>query len=310
VGRFFLEHPRFIGGIVVPARPDLSVGFYTNHRVGEATTVGYLALTREVQRSEELVDVQIRIEPAYEARFERALASADVDSARSLLGRTDEGDLGRDIQNVLRDLMSWRRFALVGAPLPLPYPEVVSELMDSTRVERQSLIPGLLGDVAGAAYSELSGRAPLVGLRLSTRFEPAPNPSSRVVLVGDRDQVGMRKIGLTWRLSDLDKHSVRRTLELLGDEVGRSSVGRLKLMFEEEGPWPPDIAGGWHLMGTTRMADSERLGVVDKDCRVHGMSNLYVAGSSVFPTAGSGTPTLTLIALALRLASRLRGILS
>jgi choline dehydrogenase-like flavoprotein len=120
----------------------------------------------------------------------------------------------------------------------------------------------------------------------------------------------MRKIGLTWRLSDLDKHSVRRTLELLGDEVGRSSVGRLKLMFEEEGPWPPDIAGGWHLMGTTRMADSERLGVVDKDCRVHGMSNLYVAGSSVFPTAGSGTPTLTLIALALRLASRLRGILS
>jgi choline dehydrogenase-like flavoprotein len=69
---------------------------------------------------------------------------------------------------------------------------------------------------------------------------------------------------------------------------------------------PRDVAGGWHHMGTTRMSDDPKRGVVDADCRVHGLSNLFVAGSSVFPTAGSGTPTLTLVALALRLADTLR----
>jgi choline dehydrogenase-like flavoprotein len=63
----------------------------------------------------------------------------------------------------------------------------------------------------------------------------------------------------------------------------------------------------WHHIGTTRMADDPREGVVDADCRVHGVSNLYVAGSSVFPTAGNANPTLTIVALALRLADRLKG---
>lgn len=309
VGRFFLEHPRFIAGMIVPSDPNLSVGFYQNHRVGDAITIGYLALTRKTQHAERLVDVQVRIEPTYVARFEEALNSADVDSARALLGRTEADELGGHIGNVVRDLMSWRSFMIAGAPLPVPYPELVGELMRSTPVERQSLIPGLLGDVAGAAYSELYGRTPLGGLALSTRFEPAPNPDSRALLIVERDALGMRRIQLDWRLSDMDKHSVRRTLEILADEVGRTGLGRLKIMFEEQDPWPGDLAGGWHLMGTTRMSDSERRGVVDRNCRVHGMSNLYVAGSSVFPTAGSGTPTLTLVALALRLARHLRGAL-
>jgi choline dehydrogenase-like flavoprotein len=62
-------------------------------------------------------------------------------------------------------------------------------------------------------------------------------------------------------------------------------------------------------MGTTRMSDDPGQGVVDRNCRVHGISNLFVAGSSVFPTAGSGTPTLTLVALALRLSEHLKGIM-
>jgi choline dehydrogenase-like flavoprotein len=59
-------------------------------------------------------------------------------------------------------------------------------------------------------------------------------------------------------------------------------------------------------MGTTRMSNDPRQGVVDANCQVHGISNLYVAGSSVFPTAGAGTPTFTLVALALRLADHLK----
>jgi choline dehydrogenase-like flavoprotein len=67
----------------------------------------------------------------------------------------------------------------------------------------------------------------------------------------------------------------------------------------------PELWGGHHHMGTTRMHDDPRFGVVDRECRVHSLENLFVAGSSVFPTGGYANPTLTLLALALRLGDRL-----
>ncbi len=96
-------------------------------------------------------------------------------------------------------------------------------------------------------------------------------------------------------------------LEIVAAEFGRAGLGRVQITFEETArDWPADLAGGWHHMGTTRMSDDPRTGVVDRDCRVHGFANLYVAGSSVFPTPGSGTPTMTIVALALRLADHLK----
>jgi choline dehydrogenase-like flavoprotein len=83
-------------------------------------------------------------------------------------------------------------------------------------------------------------------------------------------------------------------------------MGRVQLptWLAEDGE-PEWISGSHHHMGTTRMADSPRNGVVNKNCRVHGVENLYVAGSSVFPTSGFVNPTLTIVALALRLADHL-----
>ena len=102
--------------------------------------------------------------------------------------------------------------------------------------------------------------------------------------------------------------AVRRANQLLGEELGRLGIGRLRLepwLREPDGEWPRQLSGACHQMGTTRMAASPRDGVVDPDCRVHGVGNLYVAGSSVFPTAGCANPTLTLVALAARLADHL-----
>jgi choline dehydrogenase-like flavoprotein len=73
----------------------------------------------------------------------------------------------------------------------------------------------------------------------------------------------------------------------------------------DETDWPQPVGGGSHHMGTTRMNDSPRQGVVDRNCRVHGIGNLYLAGSSIFPTSGVSNPTLTIIALTLRLADYL-----
>ncbi len=86
-------------------------------------------------------------------------------------------------------------------------------------------------------------------------------------------------------------------------------IGRLKTMVdvtEDPNVWPYTLSIGFHHLGTTRMSTEPNDGVVDRNCRVHGIENLYVAGSSVFVTAGTNTPTYSIVALALRLAEHLR----
>jgi choline dehydrogenase-like flavoprotein len=97
---------------------------------------------------------------------------------------------------------------------------------------------------------------------------------------------------------------------ILGEQMGKASVGRIKL---EEFLWdkndhsmPEHLGGGWHHMGTTRMSEDRNKGVVDANCKVHGISNLFIAGSGCFSTAGAPNPTLTLVALSLRLSDYLK----
>lgn len=141
------------------------------------------------------------------------------------------------------------------------------------------------------------------------RLEQVPNVHSRVTLDGERDELGVPRAAMHWAFTTLEKSSMRAIYSLLGRQVGMAGIGRVRLREElavpQEGVLPP-ISGGWHHMGTTRMSADPREGVVDADCRVHGMANLYVAGSSCFPNGAAVNPTLTLLALALRLAEHLR----
>ena len=109
----------------------------------------------------------------------------------------------------------------------------------------------------------------------------------------------------------IDRRTVLRGEEIVEDELKRLGIGRLApLPARELVEWPANLEGGWHQMGTTRMDADPRRGVVDADGRMHGMANLFVAGSSVFPTGGAAPPTLTIVALALRLAERLKNSLA
>jgi choline dehydrogenase-like flavoprotein len=310
VGRFFLEHPRFVAGVIAPADPDASVAFYEEHRVDDTIIQPRLAVARAVQEAEGMADVQFSLDPVYDPALEDAVQSADVESLRALrrvLARRGMGDLGEHLSRVVSDLMTWHRVTVPGSPLPIPYPEVIGQLMRSTPRERQSLVPGLFGDVAAFLYTEFKGDLPLDTILVTARFEPIPDPNSRVTLSDERDEIGMPRARLDWRLGDQDHRNVRRAMEILGEEVGAAGIGRLRILNEDGGnDWPPDLAGGFHLIGTTRMHDDPKLGVVDAAGRVHGMSNLYVAGSSVFPTAGSGNPTMLIVALALRMADHLK----
>lgn len=144
------------------------------------------------------------------------------------------------------------------------------------------------------------------------RLEQIPEPTSRVYLGPRRDRIGMRRLILDWRLAPQTGGHVRRSMELLAAAIGKSRLGRVySFLHANDPPCParwPDVIGGHHHMGTTRMGGDPRDSVVDRDLRVHGIENFYVAGSSVFPTSGFSNPTLTIIALALRLADHLREV--
>lgn len=148
--------------------------------------------------------------------------------------------------------------------------------------------------------------------QLFTRIEQAPNPNSRVTLDTDRDALGVSRAMLHWELTPLEKRSIRTIYELIGQQLGIISKGRIRLMEylrdEHDNSWPEFTGGGWHHMGTTRMSDDPKQGVVDANCMVHGISNLFMAGSSCYTTAGAPNPTLTVIALTLRLSDHLKMI--
>jgi len=145
-----------------------------------------------------------------------------------------------------------------------------------------------------------------VWLGLGGSCEQVPNPDSRVTLSSERDRLGLPKIKLDWRLTEQDRRSLLQHINSLALEFGALGIGRMLLNVEDDGRWPEQVNGGSHHMGTTRMHDDPQRGVVDRNNKVHGMDNLYVAGSSVFPTSGVSNPTLTLVAMTLRLANHLK----
>jgi choline dehydrogenase-like flavoprotein len=144
---------------------------------------------------------------------------------------------------------------------------------------------------------------------LGTLIEQFPNPASRVSLLAERDALGMRKATVHWELRPED----RSTIKTIGMEVAKcfagTGLGYVRLdecVYDESVPLKVNPHA--HHMGTTRMASSPDFGVVDENCKVFGVENLHVAGSSVFATGGASNPTMPLLQLALRLAEHLNSI--
>ncbi|MEM6863303.1 MAG: FAD-dependent oxidoreductase [Myxococcota bacterium] len=149
-------------------------------------------------------------------------------------------------------------------------------------------------------------RSPRWVSTISFESECEPRRDSRVILNGERDAQGMPKATLEWRLGNKDLWSVRASQLTIGRILEKSGYGRLVQPFGDETP-PVHVGGGAHHMGTARMHHRPEDGVVNPSGRLHRCANVYVAGSSVFPTSGSSNPTLTLVALAHRLSGHLDG---
>jgi choline dehydrogenase-like flavoprotein len=137
--------------------------------------------------------------------------------------------------------------------------------------------------------------------------EQAPNAASRVTLGDDVDRFGLRRLRVQWRYSDLDIDSVAQCHRLIVDDFERSRIGRCHLRPEAVPEMVQrSINVGSHHLGTTRMADSPRAGVVDRNGRLHSVRNLYISSPSIFCTSSFANPLLTNTAFAIRLADHLR----
>jgi choline dehydrogenase-like flavoprotein len=148
-------------------------------------------------------------------------------------------------------------------------------------------------------------------LRFSLDFhsEQQPNPDSRVTLTDERDSLGLPRLRVDWRYTRWDIETVEKGLQVLAEEFERTGTGRLEY---DRAALEGDIlrygAYGGHHLGTTRMGASPADSVVDRDCRVHDVDNLFVASPAVFPTSSQANPALTIVALSLRLADHLKAL--
>jgi choline dehydrogenase-like flavoprotein len=140
-------------------------------------------------------------------------------------------------------------------------------------------------------------RRRFAAFELLVNLEQAPDPENRITLGHDRDRFDLPKAAIHWRWRAFDERNLARIRATVAGELERHGLGRVEVTAGT----PPD-PNAHHHMGTTRMHRDPRRGVLDEHARVHGVSNLFVAGSSVFPTSGFANPTLTIVALTLRLA--------
>jgi choline dehydrogenase-like flavoprotein len=161
---------------------------------------------------------------------------------------------------------------------------------------------------ANWAYAQVRNDS-LCARRFSAAWEQEPRFENRVGLGEAKDRLGISVVELHWTKSELDLKTIRESAMAFATYLAEQDLGRAKIMpwvFGEADYPEDDDFGGCHHMGGTRMAIDPADGVVDQNCRVFGVPNLYVAGSSVFPSSGHANPTLTIVQLALRLSEHLR----
>ncbi|MBK6317188.1 MAG: GMC family oxidoreductase [Dehalococcoidia bacterium] len=268
LGRYFMEHVHVDSGFFVPApgaRVEDLLALYRRHMAGEHKQIRTLRLTGEAQQREGLLNTVTEFLPR-----RKLFTSAGVRSFAELAW-------GIDARSAPEHVV--RHFLNIAAQ---PHRVAAAAWLKKRRVHEEQ--PS--------------------GATLVMTAEQAPNPASRITLGRRVDRFGVPVARLEWRLTPLDEHSIRRTQDILDAQFRAAGLGQIELKWGETHP-NPRIHGCWHHIGTTRMSSDPRTGVVDGDCFLHGLSNLSFAGSSVMPTAGAVTVTLSITALALRLAGEL-----
>jgi choline dehydrogenase-like flavoprotein len=280
VGRFFMDHPRLLSGDIHFSRKwsrnklyDIKYHYMNSAVAAQGVHIAaQLALTPETLKKERLLNARICFCSEFPGEGSQG-AQALFRCKQALLSKDQPG---------------WR-----------------------LRDDVLTMVKEPLNTFAYGFTRLFHPRAMIKKVSFQVIIEPAPNPESRVSLSStQKDALGMPRVEVDWRLDAQVRRTADRSLALIASELRQSGVAEVALdpSMELHG-WPTTLEaeGTWHHMGTTRMHIDEKQGVVDANAKVHGLANLYIAGSSVFPTAGANFPTITITALALRLAEHVIG---
>lgn len=285
VGRCYMDHPSITLGTLVPSSGAIynQAAFYDQQEVGGQPIMGKLHLRPEVMRREKLLNACAVLVPRLRS-------------------------IGSNLPGLLKQ---------IAVKVPRRFFRRESEQSQSAHAApglRPSLHRRLIDDFYSecrCGWSSLSHRDRRFSeIAVRSLVEQSPDPANRVVLGDQLDAHGQPRCKIIWRWNEIDLHSIRRTQEIFRRELASSGIGTFTPVQQSTGEVPRLFFSPHHFLGCTRMHDDPHRGVVDANCRVHGLQNLYVTGGSVFPTGGFANPTLTIIALALRLADHLNEVIS
>ncbi len=287
VGRFFMDHPGTRFGIFKPSSSAVldALGLYDLHRVRGTALMAKFGFSERVLREEKLNNFCVSLMPKV-----KGLETQSVVYFR------------RFTQSLRKGVLSGKTLGYLKRSLP-DFADVVN-YTGARLLKREQPV---YGPSRGGWFDLADRNQRFFAFELGAQTEQTPNPANRISLGDDRDFLGNPCTKLTWSWNPCDLESIRRSQEIFRDVVSKSGLGEFQPQFELDMGGVPFVVSTHHHIGTTRMHGDPAQGVVDANCQVHGVANLFIAGSSVFPTGlGFANPTLTVVALATRLADYLK----
>jgi choline dehydrogenase-like flavoprotein len=292
VGRFFMEHPviRRLGALIPASRQIFnSAALYDLRWANNVLVMGKLTFTEEVMHRKRLLNNCMILVPR-----PRAFKLETINSLKVLFSSSRRAELPKDalkhVSNVLGGL---------------------DNIMTAI-YRRDFKLEDFSYSIRRGGWSHRQGNERrFESFEVVAATEQAPDPDIRVMLGSERDPLGIRKVEpIRWHWNELETNSILQAQEILKEEIAEAGLGQFQSLIKLDGGALPKCHGGDHHMGTTRMHTDPKEGVIDENCRVHGVSNLFIAGSSVFPTGGYANPTLTIVALAIRLADHVKQVMT
>ena len=268
VGRYFMEHPVIRAAQFYPGKdglPDVYTGIYNKERLIKAR----LKLKEKTQFVNHTNNLRLQF-----VQNSKRIMSHGISSMHILSDSIVDGEVpdyfGKHLMNILGDI------------------DLIAD----------SLVRGKMGQALFDSADDYGG------YQLLAMIEQSPEYDNRITLGESRDRYGLRRVEIDWKVSESDKKIAWKSLGLLARDPALLQYGRLRLLRERESRiWGSQLGFSQHHMGGTRMSKSVEDGVVDSKACVFGTKNLFVGGSSVFPTGGHVPPTLTIVAMAIKMAS-------
>lgn len=274
VGRYYMDHPKGVVGEITPYKKNTYLPAYWGIAADGLFTRAGLKLTAKKQEQERVLNSYVLLEPVFPWSYNPGL-SALVKLAQGIKRRN----------------------------IPV---DIVTQYVTAVAKNQKAIIQWGMNKVLKSMFNK---QARIRAINVWNFMEQVPDPHNRVILNTKKDALGCEQVTLHWSVNELDRHTMEVFHQTLHNSCQQWRIGEFSspILKKDYDTWPISNDASHH-MGTTRMGTDPKTSVVNSDCKVHGVENLFVAGSSVFPTGGYANPTATIVALALRLSDHLQNI--